>query len=133
MPRYELTLILKALERPELVKAIKRSAEAVMERGGIVRSFENLGTRELPYRMFAHVGREKRGTYFLVNFDSPGTPLISLLDHLQRDLDIIRPRILRKEEEVTRPCEKGPCDFGELDEEKKRTVKLNLRNLVKKL
>ena len=72
-------------------------------------------------------------SYFLVNFDSPGTPLISLLDHLQRDLDIIRPRILRKEEEVTRPCEKGPCDFGELDEEKKRTVKLNLRNLVKKL
>ncbi|KAK2161995.1 hypothetical protein NP493_1548g00001, partial [Ridgeia piscesae] len=71
--------------------------------------------------------------YFLVNFDSSGTVLPSLLDHLQRDLDIIRPRVLRKEEEVARPCEKGPCDFGELDEDKRRRVKINLRTLVKKL
>ena len=69
----------------------------------------------------------------MINFDCPGTPLVNLLDHLQRDLDIIRPRILRKEEEVSRPCEAGPCDFGELDEEKRKTVKFNLKNLVKKL
>lgn len=72
-------------------------------------------------------------SYFLINFDSPADAIKPIKDYMTRDSDIIRPRVLRKEEEVGRPCQDGPCDFGELDDEKRRRLRLNLKNYVKKL
>ena len=34
-----------------MVKAIKRGAETIIQKGGIIRAFENLGFNQLPYRM----------------------------------------------------------------------------------
>jgi len=61
MPRYELALILKAMQRPETAAALKRTVEALMDRGAIVRSLENLGDRTLPYKISAHSQRHSRG------------------------------------------------------------------------
>ncbi|XP_048960482.1 28S ribosomal protein S6, mitochondrial [Canis lupus dingo] len=61
MPRYELALILKAMQRPETAAALKRTLEALMDRGAIVRHLENLGDRALPYRISAHNQRHVRG------------------------------------------------------------------------
>ena len=62
--------------------------------------------------------------YFLINFDSPVDTLVDLNDHLGRDLDIIRPRFLRKDEIFVRPCERGPCYWGEMTDEIKKDLSL---------
>ncbi|XP_037232316.1 28S ribosomal protein S6, mitochondrial isoform X1 [Falco rusticolus] len=61
MPRYELALILKAMQRPETAAVLKRTVEALMERGAIVRNLENLGERSLPYKISRHNERHRRG------------------------------------------------------------------------
>ncbi|KAM9259395.1 small ribosomal subunit protein bS6m isoform 2-T2 [Cariama cristata] len=64
MPRYELALILKAMQRPETAAVLKRTVEALMERGAIVRNLENLGERSLPYKISKHKERHRRGGLF---------------------------------------------------------------------
>nr|XP_004474519.3 small ribosomal subunit protein bS6m isoform X3 [Dasypus novemcinctus] len=95
MPRYELALILKAMQRPETAAALKRTIEALMDRGAIVRNLENLGERALPYKISSHNQRHSRGGYFLVDFYAPTTVVESMLDHLSRDTDVIRPNIVK--------------------------------------
>lgn len=72
-------------------------------------------------------------SYFLINFDGPVEAVKPIKDFMTRDIDIIRPRVLRKENEVGRPCHDGTCDFGELDDEKRRRLRVNLRNYIEKL
>nr|XP_036286165.1 28S ribosomal protein S6, mitochondrial [Pipistrellus kuhlii] len=95
MPRYELALILKVMQRPETAAALKRTIEALMDRGAVVRNLENLGERALPYRISAHSQRHTRGGYFLVDFYSPTTTVESMMEHLSRDIDVIRRNIVR--------------------------------------
>ncbi|CAL9688062.1 unnamed protein product [Knipowitschia caucasica] len=109
MPRYELALILKALQRPETAAAVRRTVETLMERGAVVRNLENLGERLLPYKISKHNQRHEKGTYFLVDFyASPGI-LKSLMDHLNRDVDIVRPSVLKKDEGVSTKSCCGPA------------------------
>ncbi|XP_012882883.1 PREDICTED: 28S ribosomal protein S6, mitochondrial [Dipodomys ordii] len=95
MPRYELALILKAMQRPESAAALKRTVEALLDRGAIVRNLENLGEKALPFKMSAHSQQHKRGGYFLVDFYAPTTSVDTILEHLSRDTDVIRPTIVK--------------------------------------
>ncbi|XP_068401800.1 small ribosomal subunit protein bS6m [Eschrichtius robustus] len=95
MPRYELALILKAMQRPETAAALKRTLETLMDRGAVVRNLENLGERALPYRISAHSQRHTRGGYFLVDFYAPTTTVEGIMEHLSRDIDVIRPNIVK--------------------------------------
>ncbi|XP_006886850.1 PREDICTED: uncharacterized protein LOC102846900 [Elephantulus edwardii] len=95
MPRYELALILKAMQRPETAAALKRMIEALMDRGAIVRNLENLGERPLPYRMAAHNQKHTRGGYFLVDFYAPTTRVENIMEYLSRDVDVIRPTVVK--------------------------------------
>ncbi|XP_078699506.1 small ribosomal subunit protein bS6m-like [Branchiostoma floridae x Branchiostoma belcheri] len=97
MPRYELVMITKALERPETVTVVKRAVQSLLEKGGIVRQIENLGERRLPYIMRAHSENFTQGRYFVVEFDGPTTLVSSMTQLLNQDLDIIRPNIIKKE------------------------------------
>ncbi|XP_072194973.1 small ribosomal subunit protein bS6m [Excalfactoria chinensis] len=90
MPRYELALILKAMQRPETAAVLKRTVEALMERGAIVRNLENLGERALPYKISKHNHRHRRGGYFLVDLEGPPSIVSTMMDHLGRDIDVIR-------------------------------------------
>ncbi|XP_037638345.1 28S ribosomal protein S6, mitochondrial [Sebastes umbrosus] len=99
MPRYELALILKAMQRPATSAALRRTVETLMERGAVVRDLENLGDRLLPYKINKHNEKHSRGAYFLVDFYAAPTILTGLLDHLHRDVDVVRPTVLKKEDQ----------------------------------
>ncbi|XP_038593156.1 28S ribosomal protein S6, mitochondrial [Micropterus salmoides] len=100
MPRYELALILKAMQRPETAAALRRSVETLMERGAVVRDLENLGERLLPYKITKHNQKHTRGAYFLVDFYAAPSIVTGLLDHLHRDVDVVRPTVLKKDAEA---------------------------------
>ncbi|XP_008428187.1 small ribosomal subunit protein bS6m [Poecilia reticulata] len=108
MPRYELALILKAMQRPETAAAVRRTVETLMERGAVVRNMENLGERLLPYKMTKHNERHSRGTYFLVDFYCAPSILDGLLNQLHRDVDVVRPTVLKKEEQEPKSSCCGP-------------------------
>ncbi|XP_076317518.1 mitochondrial ribosomal protein S6 isoform X2 [Tachypleus tridentatus] len=83
--------------KPEVITTLKRTGQAIFEKGGIIRKIENLGTRELPYRIRVHDHSHTEGSYFLFKFDAPANTLTSLHDSFLRDIDIIRPSISKVE------------------------------------
>ncbi|OBS78950.1 hypothetical protein A6R68_18669, partial [Neotoma lepida] len=69
--------------------------ESLMDRGAIVRNLENLGERALPYKISSHGQQHSRGGYFLVDFYAPTSAVESILDHLTRDIDVVRPNVVK--------------------------------------
>ncbi|XP_029962635.1 small ribosomal subunit protein bS6m [Salarias fasciatus] len=108
MPRYELALILKTMQRPETAAVVRRTVETLLERGAVVRDLENLGERLLPYKMNKHNQKHSRGTYFLVDFHASPDMLTGLMDHLHRDVDVVRPTVLKKDDTVSKSNCCGP-------------------------
>ncbi|KAG8590973.1 hypothetical protein GDO81_006992, partial [Engystomops pustulosus] len=104
--KKKITSVFSYFLQPETVATLKRTIEALMEKGAIVRNLENLGEKNLPYKITKHNQRHSRGGYFLVDFHSSPSVIPNMLEHLSRDIDVIRPTILQHEEE--KPAEK-PC------------------------
>uniref|UniRef100_A0A4W3JHD4 Small ribosomal subunit protein bS6m n=1 Tax=Callorhinchus milii TaxID=7868 RepID=A0A4W3JHD4_CALMI len=86
---------LEGIITPETAAALRRTVEALLERGAVIRNLENLGERALPYKIFKHNLQHTRAGYFLVDFEAPPSTILSLLDHLGRDIDVIRPTVLK--------------------------------------
>ncbi|PNF37432.1 putative 28S ribosomal protein S6, mitochondrial [Cryptotermes secundus] len=82
---------------PDLLSTLRRSADAIFNKGGIIRKVENLGTRNLPYKMSAHDAVHKKGSYFVFQFICPPASLHDLEEEYGRDVDIIRRRIFKVE------------------------------------
>ncbi|XP_075351070.1 small ribosomal subunit protein bS6m [Mycteria americana] len=104
MPRYELALILKAMQRPETAAVLKRTVETLMEKGAIVRNLENLGERSLPYKISKHKERHRRGGYFLIDLEGPPSIVSTMMDHLGRDIDVIRRAFIKHPLSKTEEC-----------------------------
>ncbi|XP_030565405.1 probable 28S ribosomal protein S6, mitochondrial [Drosophila novamexicana] len=104
MPSYELALVLRQLPRPELISVIKRTAEAIFDKGGIIRKFENLGTRALPFKVSEHGVVHREATHFTITFDTAPTKLSDLKEEFGRDIDIIRRYIFKVEEPEEYKC-----------------------------
>ncbi|KAJ6636376.1 putative 28S ribosomal protein S6, mitochondrial [Pseudolycoriella hygida] len=95
MPTYELSVILRQMTRPEIVSTLKRTAETILNNGGIIRKLENLGTRELPHKMSEHGMVHRHGSYFLVQFDSATHLIEDFNEEFGRDVDIVRSSIFK--------------------------------------
>ncbi|KAI9555716.1 hypothetical protein GHT06_018231 [Daphnia sinensis] len=104
MPLYELSLTLRTLSRPELIASLKRSAETILQQGGVLRQFVSLGTNPLPFKMKAHNVWHREGTYFVMKFDAPSSAIENLNDEFKRDIDLIRSHVVRCEEPVKHEC-----------------------------
>lgn len=102
MPRYELSLILKTMQRPETAATLRRTVETLMERGAVVRDLENLGERLLPYKIRKHNQTHSRGGYFLIDFYASPNIITGLLNHLHRDIDVVRPTVLKTDEQTSK-------------------------------
>ncbi|OAF64810.1 putative 28S ribosomal protein S6, mitochondrial [Intoshia linei] len=132
MVLYELLMIYRPLEKKKLIESIKKTCHEIIQRGGILKSFENLGKKKLPYRMqidreYFYDGRytgfimlnlnNPPIRYYIINFNLPPSLANSLTKKLGMSSDTIRRRMCRKMEEISRPCTKEPCDYGEMDKD----------------
>ncbi|XP_055386612.1 probable 28S ribosomal protein S6, mitochondrial [Condylostylus longicornis] len=104
MPSYELLLVLRRMTRPETVTALKRAAESILDKGGIIRNMENLGTRALPYKISCHDAVHREGSYFTILFDTAPNNIEILKEEFIRDVDFVRRNIYRVEEEEKIEC-----------------------------
>ncbi|NXP22664.1 RT06 protein, partial [Scytalopus superciliaris] len=78
------------LPKAETAAALKRTVEALLDRGAVVRSLENLGQRALPYKISKHMERHRRGWYFLIDLEAPPSLVSDMMEYLGRDIDVIR-------------------------------------------
>ncbi|XP_023019351.2 mitochondrial ribosomal protein S6 [Leptinotarsa decemlineata] len=101
---YELLLLLRTMSKPELKNVLKRTATAILEKNGVIRKLENLGTRDMPYKTSAHGVAYNRASYFMFEFNVPPTRIDQLLDEYSRDIDVIRRRIYKKTEQEPFEC-----------------------------
>ncbi|NWQ70502.1 RT06 protein, partial [Neopipo cinnamomea] len=86
----DISLFFSFLFKPETAAVLKRTVEALLERGAVVRKLENLGERALPYKISKHSERHRRGWYFLVDLEAPPSIVSPMMEHLGRDIDVIR-------------------------------------------
>ncbi|TMW51499.1 hypothetical protein DOY81_003404 [Sarcophaga bullata] len=104
MPTYELSLVLRQMSRPELISVLKRTAESILDKGGIIRQLQNLGSKALPYKISEHGLVHREGTYFTINFDAAPSKIADVREELGRDIDIIRRHIFKVEEPEKYEC-----------------------------
>lgn len=93
-----------SIPQPELITALKRTAEGIFQKGGVIRKLENLGFRDMPYKISMDRVPYRQAHYFVYTFNVPPTTLTDLNDESSRDVDIIRHRIFKIKEEETVPC-----------------------------
>ncbi|XP_026716416.1 28S ribosomal protein S6, mitochondrial isoform X1 [Athene cunicularia] len=91
-------------KQPETAAVLKRTIEALMERGAVVRNLENLGERSLPYKISKHNERHRRGGYFLIDLEGPPSIVSTMMDHLGRDIDVIRRGFIKHPVSKTEEC-----------------------------
>ncbi|CDS06980.1 hypothetical protein LRAMOSA09503 [Lichtheimia ramosa] len=91
MPFYELVCITRShLAQGNLKDLIRTSATQILEKGGVVRGFDNWGDRPLPHRIKRHQEYFNEGQYWLMHFDA--NPLI--VQELGKKL-LVDSRVLR--------------------------------------
>lgn len=105
------------------MKTLKRTAEAIFQRGGFIRKIDNLGPRELPFKISEHGLVHRTGTSFIVKFDVswigkfksrrklsfinlqvPPPAIQDLREEFGRDVDIIRRHVFKVEEPEKVSC-----------------------------
>ncbi|XP_043280963.1 probable 28S ribosomal protein S6, mitochondrial [Venturia canescens] len=104
MPTYEMPILFRVMTRPEVVSTLKRVASAIFNKGGFIRKIDNLGLQPTPYKTKAHGHIHREANYFILHFDVPPLSLEDINEEYLRDIDIIRARIYKKEEEPMPPC-----------------------------
>lgn len=68
--------------QPEQVSILKRLAQSIFQRDGVIRKLENIGDKPLPHKISNHGNAHRRGSYFLFNFDLPPTSIeVKLENH----------------------------------------------------
>ncbi|KAJ2553711.1 hypothetical protein EV175_002841 [Coemansia sp. RSA 1933] len=97
MPLYELVCISRhGLTQKSLEGLLKKSAETVLDRGGAVRGFVNMGRDQpLPYRMKRHMEHHTMGTYWLMHYYTNPKTSELLKTQLKMDTRVIRCNIVK--------------------------------------
>lgn len=104
MPTYELALMLRTMPKVELIGTLKRVSHAIFDRGGIIRNIENLGFRHMPYKTSSHGVVHREANYFIFKIDTATQAITDLKEEYSRDVDIIRQRVFKVQEENDNNC-----------------------------
>lgn len=90
--------------QPELISVIKRTATSILDKGGVIRKLENLGSRPLPHKVSEHGVVHREATHFTITFDTAPTKISDLTEEFGRDIDIIRKNVFKLEEPEKFKC-----------------------------
>ncbi|CAH0721696.1 unnamed protein product, partial [Brenthis ino] len=104
MPTYELAMMLRTMPKPELKTTLTRISHAIFNYGGIIRNIENLGFRAMPYKTSAHGLVHREANYFVFKIDTATQSVADLREEYSRDVDIIRQRIYKVQEDAKHGC-----------------------------
>lgn len=83
---------------------MRRTADAIFDKGGFIRQVDNLGFRNLPYKVSVHGLVHRTGNAFVVKFDVPPTALQDLVEEYGRDVDIVKRHIFKDEQPSRFAC-----------------------------
>ncbi|XP_012055678.1 PREDICTED: probable 28S ribosomal protein S6, mitochondrial [Atta cephalotes] len=104
MPTYEMPLLLRIMKKPELVTALKRTAETIFNTGGFIRKIENCGVIPLPCKTNAHGHVHREANHFLIYFDVPSNEVDKIIDKYNRDIDIVKSKIFKQNKSNNTKC-----------------------------
>ncbi|XP_015929979.1 small ribosomal subunit protein bS6m [Parasteatoda tepidariorum] len=90
MPLFEFNVLLKALPRTEITAALKRVGTRLLDEGVIIHKIENLGLKDLPYRMIQDGQPFFKGHQFIFYFMGSMNSFKNVDDICKRDLDLLR-------------------------------------------
>lgn len=97
MITYELCLLLRTMPKSQLKSTIKRTAQAIFDKGGIIRRIENMGTRDMPFKTSVHGVVYNKASYYLMEFNVSPQHVEDLGEEYGRDVDIVRKSIFKKQ------------------------------------
>lgn len=89
MPRYEISLILRILARPDTVATMKNLIEPVLKNGSVVRKIQCLGSRGLPTLKKLNGEKHTDGTYFVLDVECPSRTISTIRDNFMLHKDVI--------------------------------------------
>uniref|UniRef100_A0AC35THJ1 28S ribosomal protein S6, mitochondrial n=1 Tax=Rhabditophanes sp. KR3021 TaxID=114890 RepID=A0AC35THJ1_9BILA len=91
MPLYEVTLIARNLAKPDLYKALHRSATLLLDNGAVITEMKSLGVRDLPYKRLSRQTKEPvySSNYFFMKSYMPIETQRKALSILVNDLDLL--------------------------------------------
>ncbi|XP_054714247.1 probable 28S ribosomal protein S6, mitochondrial [Uloborus diversus] len=104
MPVHELSVVLKVMPRSELTATLKRIGSLLLENKVVLQKIENHGTKELPYKFYAHSRYFTKGSYFVFRFMSSDHSFPEIKDVCRRDVDILRLGITEEPEDFKAAC-----------------------------
>ncbi|EIE76330.1 hypothetical protein G6F46_002484 [Rhizopus delemar] len=91
MPFYELVCIARHnIVESNLKDLLKTSAKQVLNRGGVVRGFDNLGDMKIPHRIKRHQEYFTDGRYWTMHFDANPLVVQDLGKKLAVDTRVLR-------------------------------------------
>ncbi|KAH7639075.1 LOW QUALITY PROTEIN: mitochondrial ribosomal protein S6 [Dermatophagoides farinae] len=100
MPAYELVLLIKKLQKPELASCMKRAANFIFDNNGILRKMEYFGLQPLHFRLSSSIPNAKRfnqANFLLYHLDLPQESMKKVFEDCRYDTDIIRAYFVKKE------------------------------------
>ncbi|KNE58030.1 ribosomal protein S6 [Allomyces macrogynus ATCC 38327] len=130
MPLYELVAIARAGGETYVKPLVKQAALTIINRGGVVRSMNNLEARELPYRIKAHQEYHQQGHYVSIVFDSAPTEIPALQRQLRLDTRVLRATVVKLADQLDRGVSGLPeayldaMGFPKAHSQKARNVRL---------
>lgn len=89
MPRFEISVILRILARPDAVATMKNLLEPVLKDGNIVRKIQCLGSRGLPTMKTMNGEKHTDGTYFVLDVECPENTISIMKDNFMLHKNVI--------------------------------------------
>ncbi|CAL1275127.1 unnamed protein product [Larinioides sclopetarius] len=90
MPAYELSLLFRNLPKQDLAAALKRVGTLLLDHGVVLHNLQNLGTKDLPYRIRKEETYYHKGSYFTYKFTGSPTIFAEIKEVCNRDTDILK-------------------------------------------
>lgn len=86
------------------MKTLKRTTEPIFANGGFIRKLDNMGPKNLPFKVSEHGLVNKTGHAFIITADVAPKHISEIREEYSRDVDIIRCSFFRKEDPEPFEC-----------------------------